>query len=437
MDRYEAATDAVQRFLAGEVTQDYLARMCYPLVKRSAKMAAVQTGVNADDAAQELWLLFVEKIIPRYQADRPLFPFVNEFARRHCLSMRNDSRELLLADLTSDGGDDQAEAGQWLLDEALVDQGIDIADLDQRRAEEEFIRLLTAGRETVVQSSVAVYHSLSTSVSSHTINGRTEMPVLLPGVDSIAVEKKPSIDDVITPYRGQRISTYQRTSEQEELRNIRLQLGMTKEMFAEQLGIKQSTLDSYEYGKTNSVPGPVMSAARRLAENSSDDLAEARKKFEGLSMNEILQGWAERLGVPIENATLLANMLNTTATTIRRWRDDKVRPDLAKLLVLDNQITMGPEGAAIFAAKQAVQRLRKESPETKGAVFIFANLMNGAVAALRNIEKPKKDTRAALADLRAAIAKAQQITMDTGDYLIMDASTFSNITRRLADSLSS
>jgi DNA-binding transcriptional regulator YiaG len=436
MDMYEAATGAVKQYLAGSITQDALAHTCFPVVKRAARIAASRIGVDAEDASQELWLLFVDKIVPRYRTDLPLFPFLVEFARRHCLSMQSDGREIPLSELLSDDEDEQSGMREWILDEVLIDEGIDIEKLDQRRAEIEFTRLITAGHEKVVQYSEAVYHSEHKSVSSTKKDRSTEMEAHLPGVQGFATEKYPKLDDVLTAEKQQRgAPNYTRTPDQEELRNIRVRLGMTKEVFAEQLGIKQSTLDSYEYGKTISVPESVMESARLLAENSSDDLAEARKKFEGRSMSEILQEWADRLGIPVENATALGNMLNTTSTTIRRWRDDKVRPDLAKLASLDTQITLGPDAAAMFAARQAITRLRKESPETKGAVFIYKSLVDGALAALSNIGKKSAAIKAGIKELDTAVSKAHRMKLDTGEYLSMDATVFGNITRKLLDSL--
>lgn len=435
MDMHETATNAVVGYLAGTITQERLAQSCYPLVKRAAKIAAARVGVDSDDAAQELWLLFVDKVVHRYQADRPLFPFLVEFARRHCLSMLGDNRELLFSDLGPESDDDRQTGGHWLLDEALVDQGLDLEVLDRQKAEYEFMRLVSAGKENVVLSSDRVYHSESESVSSNCENGRTEMEARLPGVQDFTVEKYPEITEQLALTRPKRVRTFKLTSEQEELRNIRLKLRMTKEIFAEHLGIKQSTLDSYEYGKTQSVPENVMEAARRLAENSTDELADARDKFDAMSMSDILEMWAKRLGVPPENATLLGQMLGTTATTIRRWRANAVRPDLAKIAALDSQVSVGPQAAGMFTAKEAVIRLRSESPETKGAVFIFANLLKGAMAALSKIKAPTKETQKAIAELQDASEKAHRITLDTGEYLSMDATLFGNITRRLIDSL--
>lgn len=156
--------------------------------------------------------------------------------------------------------------------------------------------------------------------------------------------------------------------DQRELRQIRLDLRLTKSKFSSDLSIPLCTLDSYEYGKTNSVPPAVMHAARMLQANSSTQGISAQiERFALLSMREILGLWASNLKIDVSDTTRLAEALSVTTTTIRRWRENKVRPNPAKIAEINTKVN-GPGAVNIDIALRAIENFRVEiGPTGAGA----------------------------------------------------------------------
>lgn len=252
------------------------------------------------------------------------------------------------------------------------------------------------------------------------------METLVAGISEVKTMKRPSLlgGAIATPESKEvrKKIVYTLSEDQKELRAIRVRLGMTKHGFSKALDIKQCTLDSYEYGKTKGVPLTLMESARALEEKKKGSISSSREMFETKSMSLILGEWAEKLNIPLDNAAALGRLLNTTPTTIRRWRDNKVRPDISKLSKLAARVNEGPVGALKISAIYAVKKLRSDSAESKGSVFIPESAITLALQRMREVSNPSEHLVKLIGDFEATVGGCKKIA---GDPIFIQMSSLS------------
>jgi transcriptional regulator with XRE-family HTH domain len=245
------------------------------------------------------------------------------------------------------------------------------------------------------------------------------MEAMVIGIGDIQTVKRPSMPTAALnpqPDETKKKVVYQLSDDQKELRGIRVRLGMTKESFSTALKVKQCTLDSYEYGKTKGVPKQLMESARELESKRSEKISNSRELFENRTMSSILGEWAEKLHVPMDNSAALGRLLNTTPTTIRRWRENKVRPDIGKLSKLASRVEKGPIGAMKIAALTAIRKLRSDSGVTKGQIFVPEASVNTAIERIREVKETNAALGMLLIDFEACVAGCTKIGGDTAFY---------------------
>jgi transcriptional regulator with XRE-family HTH domain len=245
------------------------------------------------------------------------------------------------------------------------------------------------------------------------------METMVIGIGDVQTVQRPSMPSAPStpqPTEAKKKVVYELSEDQKELRNIRIRLGMTKQSFAAALKLKQCTLDSYEYGKTKGVPKPLMDSARELESAKAEKISSSRELFESRTMSSILGEWAEKLHIPMDNSAALGRLLNTTPTTIRRWRENKVRPDLTKLTKLAARVERGPMGALRLSALTAIKKLRTDSGVTKGQVFVPESAVNAAIERLREIKDSSDTIAMLLIDFEASVASCTKIGGDTAFY---------------------
>lgn len=263
------------------------------------------------------------------------------------------------------------------------------------------------------------------------------MDNMVVGISAVQVLQRPTFvphADAEMSHEPRKKIVHDLSDDQKELRSIRIRLGMTKQVFAKALEIKQCTLDSYEYGKTKGVPADTMKSAHALDSQKSDLISSSRQQFESKPMSTILGDWAEKLNIPIDNATALGRLLNTTPTTIRRWRENKVRPDISKLAKLAARVSQGPDGALKIAAIYAIKKIRSDSAESKGSVFIPENALHAALQRLRDIPGPSDALSCLITDFDAAINVCKRIPGDPS-FIQMSALTLNGFVRRFLGEL--
>ena len=150
---------------------------------------------------------------------------------------------------------------------------------------------------------------------------------------AMAAQEHARLPDIEKKPRAQRVLPL----ESQALVSVRTGLDMTQAEFADALGIGMPRLASYEYGKAT-IPDWVMKSARDLADNSGNALESGRKKYEGIPMPKILDGWAKELGVPYDNSQELATLLGASKATVTRWKNDLIRPRLGALLRYEHMV---------------------------------------------------------------------------------------------------
>lgn len=128
------------------------------------------------------------------------------------------------------------------------------------------------------------------------------------------------------------------SKEQEHLRRIRLELGLSQGEWARKLGVAPATIASYEYGRTKSVPPETYRLALKLEKGG----AKLRKLHQGigqLSMSDIVKAWAARMMVDPDDTLTLARFMDKEVSTILRWKSNSQRPDISALAKYDEHVT--------------------------------------------------------------------------------------------------
>lgn len=314
--------DALLQFRAGQLSREALASTVYPLLRRLAKVTAWRVGgVDANDLAQELWLTFEKSVLYNYEPGVALEPYLLVIARNAAFQLRSKVREIavsdLIPDLPSDLGDRAPEQDDRRTptapdDSVLIDMDRRIGILEIRR------RLYYAtmsepdkGSKQAMQTMLMPCVKESATVSTE----KASLPV---------IQKKPPAERVLSP-------------DNQALVDYRMDLDMTQAEFADALGIGMPRLSSYEYGRAT-IPDWVMKSARDLAGNNGNALGSAHQKFDGVSMPEILAGWARELGVPYDNSLELATLLGASKPTVTRWKNELIRPRLSALLRYEHMV---------------------------------------------------------------------------------------------------
>ncbi|MBP6421594.1 MAG: hypothetical protein KA271_01745 [Propionivibrio sp.] len=314
--------DALLQFRAGLLSREVLASTVYPLLRRLAKVTAWRVGgVDTDDLAQELWLTFEKSVLINYEPGVALEPYLLVIARNAAFQMRSKAREIAVSDLMPDLPFDMGDRALQQEDRRppIASDDSELIDMDRRIGILEIRRRLynAAMSESGKGSKQAMQTMLMPCVKESATFSieKTSLPV---------IQKKPLTQRVLSP-------------DNQALVAYRMDLDMTQAEFADALGIGMPRLSSYEYGRAT-IPEWVMKSARDLANNNGNALGAAHQKFDGVSMPEILAGWARELGVPYDNSLELATLLGASKPTVTRWKNELIRPRLSALLRYEHMV---------------------------------------------------------------------------------------------------
>lgn len=271
----------------------------FPLVTRISKAVTWKTGRQdvQDDIVQEA-MLCLPQIASRLDHSLPPEPYLIKWignialalSRKNPLCLDTDEREKEDAPVDLDPSEPCAE-DEYDRKSAL-------------RAIES--RLQQKGVEFVSSSAVPVFKS------------------------NDAVSELKDIE--LVPKRRNRTDVARELSgDHKEIRDIRQSLDMTQGEFAAEIGIPLPTLVCYEHGRTKKVPQKWMELARELRDGNQDKLA-WRKRFDALSMKEIVAEWAKALNADPSDMQTMAALTGTTVSTISRWMAGHVRPSVTELI---------------------------------------------------------------------------------------------------------
>jgi transcriptional regulator with XRE-family HTH domain len=146
---------------------------------------------------------------------------------------------------------------------------------------------------------------------------------------------------------------YIRSAQQDALRNLRLQFGLSQGEMASRLGLKITTYQAYEYARTKGVPDSVMEAARNLSIDPEHSYVMAL--YGNRPMRDIALEWSKRMGIAPDSPVELAKALGIDKSNTSRWLDPEkdVRLTAEDLLKYERRVA---EEERYFKASQQRRR---------------------------------------------------------------------------------
>lgn len=254
----------------------------FPVLRKCAAAGAAKSKAapHADDIAQELWL-FLKKNSQRLDESYNIEPYLIETARKMSLAYNRK-----YSFFGTEGTDDKRADGMCNL----------------------------AGAEVVS-------HEEATDSLLEATDQDLAMQYLLKESPALRAAAGSASDPEEDPDMLKRAHTLKRkaelSEEQKKLREWRLEGGLSQVEMADRVGIKLSTYQAYEYGKTKSVPIQVMESARNVKANPQ--FSYVQKLYRNKSMGQVANEWLARLGLPPDSVTELAQVLNIEKSTVSRW----------------------------------------------------------------------------------------------------------------------
>lgn len=118
------------------------------------------------------------------------------------------------------------------------------------------------------------------------------------------------------------------------LTEIRENLCLSVEDFAEAVGVSTYVMSSYLYREEVNPKAWVVKAAQALIGEHSEayvKITKLKALYENKRMSEILKEWSEKLNFDLESTKTVAAIFDTTSTTILRWKNDSNKPPLLSL----------------------------------------------------------------------------------------------------------
>lgn len=254
-------------------------------VRKSARIGCSKVGAESieDDVAQEVAMLFVNKLAMKFDEAYNAEPLLIGTSRRVALSILRKNREVFMEDVPelSDDGNDVIN----------VRNGIDlnpVSYLDQQKA--------------------------MRAIKMEKVSGILTEERPAPKVNAATLVKKRGTG------KARKLS---KTCAR--LREIRISLGMPQESFSSQIGIPTATLLSYEYGRTPNVPSPVMERAEEVYKREHT-VAKRNQVQAERPMGEIVSEWAEMLKIDPNDFKTISEIVGVAKSTIHRWVDGEMRP---------------------------------------------------------------------------------------------------------------
>jgi len=257
------------------------------VVKKSARIGCSKVGAESmeDDVCQDVFMLFLDKLVHKFDKQYNAEPLLIETSRRVALALMRRNREVLTEDYLelSESGTSDINARNSSL-HPVDDEPITY--MERQRAMEAI---------------------------KMKFPGVVAKPRGLPTMNAMdLVRKRKSKERELSPSCAR-------------LREIRTDLGMTQELFAAQLGIPNATLLSYEYGRTPNVPEKLMDAAEEIHKREQVVARRNRAQAER-PMVEILAEWAEQSGIKPTDYEKMADVIGVAKSTVHRWASGEMRP---------------------------------------------------------------------------------------------------------------
>lgn len=292
-----------------KISLDELSKRAYPTIRRFAQIAARNFGIEdeAEDVVQTLWVMFVTRIAQEYDRTKSIYPLLTSYARNLARNAKwqRQSTPTLEDDDDDDSHENNAEDRLGTL------WGIPAEEIEN-----------VVSRRLALEKVSAILKRAKANPAPH--HG------LMPGVS--LVPKHEFYPKNETPPKKEKGRRKHLSPEQRELVEIRRALFMTQAEFAEALNISLPRLSSWEYGRTQSVPAYYMDKARELLALGNRPRQHGQELFANKTMSDILAEWAKDLNVDYDDTATMAGLLGVSETTIRRWKENRVKPSITNLV---------------------------------------------------------------------------------------------------------
>lgn len=276
------------------------------LMKVCSKCARIGTSKVgalgfADDIAQDMAMVVLEKFLPSYDGEREIEPFLIEMARRMGLSYyRRHSREPAVGE-RPDGADPITN---------LEDAGL-IASAQAEEDEED--RAALAARNTLV----ARMRERAAARNARPAQARKPAPAKSRRRRRVPDSASERLHHV-RQLRAMRPAV-------RELISLRHKMGLTQQQMALELNLTPNAIRSLEYGVVRGNPEALLEKARALAAaNASDfDASEPAAK--------LMLRWCRKLGLPADDMSGLSSVVGVHRSTLFRWRTERTQPQVSLL----------------------------------------------------------------------------------------------------------
>lgn len=338
------AREAVIAYRAGLIGVNDMAEVCWPYVMRigseiSRRFGFAGTG-NEDDFKSEVWMTFVEKIVPRFEANwngrkQSLTPLVLRFASRMAIHFKKEMGMVLSHE---DWFAEKIGMNEIYPHDLITE--INTENIDKNVAKQKIIQMLASIDKKEYDANMDTKKPL---LPGFTPMGESELDKsgasgavsgLSPEQDSGQNSgRKPSSAALARKEKRSLLNK----PEHAELRHIRETLGYSQAVMAHRLGIGVPTYSSYEYGRTGKVPENIMNIAREELAIEEKQVNSLRKKY-SMDMSEIVRRWAEMAGVNPESNHEIAALCGVSIPTVSRWRNNQIKPELDALVRYEQNV---------------------------------------------------------------------------------------------------
>ncbi|QSH81913.1 helix-turn-helix domain-containing protein [Ferrovum myxofaciens] len=327
------ARDAVIAYRAGRIGINDMAEVCWPYIMRLGSEIARRfsfsgTG-NEDDFKSEVWITFVEKVVPRFEENwkgrkQCLTPLVLRFASRMAIRFKKDMNQVLSHE---DWFDEKVGVDEIHPHDLITEISMD--DINKAKAKQKIAQILLAGVD-------------KKGYDTDMDNEKPLLPGLTPMSESALKDAEGSVSETnersSAAIARQKKRGLDNKPDHAELRHIRETLGYSQAVMAHRLGIGVPTYSSYEYGRTGKVPEQIMTIAREELVLEERQVNTLRTKYKA-DMSNIVRRWAVMAGVDPDNNQELAALCGVSIPTISRWRNNQIKPELDALVRYEQNVT--------------------------------------------------------------------------------------------------
>lgn len=320
-------------FQSGEVSSNEMAKRLTPMVKRVCRSVAQKFARRsqefavenlADDLYQEVMLNLITDTKRLYTPNKPIEPLLYQIARRKSGKSYVDIHTVAI-----DMSEDMDEVTEHsILANNNEEYNPDLVDVvDREHAKERIRRVMLKIASEAKDKPMNNALQLNTKPFTVDMSLKIEHASVPLGTHQSRPKQRPN---------GKQ-PQYILSADQVELTKIMDSLAYLQGEFASLLGLQKPTLASYLYGRTASVPVPVMDRAR-VQLNDKVRLGRIAR-YHANTMHMIVTDWMKQLGNEVDYSKQgllpMAEFLGIHLVSLERWISGTIRPKVNVFLKHD------------------------------------------------------------------------------------------------------